>query len=420
MRASTKLLLAVWMAVVGIAGGANTASAQSGQPIRLGFTAELTGPLAINGKQMLVALEIWRDNLNAHGGLLGRPVELVYYDDQSNTALVPGIYTKLIEIDHVDLLFAQATNVSVPAMPTVIEHKMILMDTFAIAVNDHFHYDRFFQIMPYGPDGRDSISRGYFEAAMTINPKPHSVALVGADSEFSRAVLEGARANAKRLGLQIVYDQTYPPSTMDYMPVIRAIKAVQPDLVYFASYPADTVGLLNATREAQLSPKQLGGGMVGLQSGTLKQKLGESLNGIVSFELFVHEKTMSFPGIDVFLTEYQKRAQAAGTDPLGYYIPPFTYAAADILAQAVTLAGSLDQDKIAVVMHKTSFNTIVGTVKFGPDGEWERPRMLTIQYQHVKGNDLDQFTRPGTQVILYPPELKTGTLIYPFAAANQP
>ena len=103
MRASTKLLLAVWMAVVGIAGGANTASAQSGQPIRLGFTAELTGPLAINGKQMLVALEIWRDNLNAHGGLLGRPVELVYYDDQSNTALVPGIYTKPVSYTHLDV-----------------------------------------------------------------------------------------------------------------------------------------------------------------------------------------------------------------------------------------------------------------------------------------------------------------------------
>jgi branched-chain amino acid transport system substrate-binding protein len=420
MRASTKLLLAA-CAVAGLSfGAAGGAAAQSGQPIKLGFTAELTGPLAINGKQMLVALEIWRDNLNARGGLLGRPVELVYYDDQSNTAMVPGIYTKLIEIDHVDLLFAQATNVSVPAMPTVIEHKMILMDTFAIAVNDHFHYERFFQIMPYGPDGRDSISRGYFEAAMTMNPKPRSVALIGADSEFSRAVLEGARTNARRLGLQIVYDQTYPPSTVDYMPVIRAIKAAQPDLVYFASYPADTVGLLNATREAQLSPKQLGGGMVGLQSGTLKQKLGEALNGIVSFELFVHEKTMSFPGIDAFLTEYQKRAQAAGTDPLGYYIPPFTYAAADILAQAVTLTGSLDQDKIAGIMHKTSFNTIVGTVKFGPDGEWERARMLTIQYQHVKGNDIDQFTRPGTQVILYPPDLKTGTLIYPFATANRP
>jgi len=419
MRMSTRVFFAAWAALAVFA-GAGAAFAHSRPPIKLGLSAELTGPLGLNGKQMIVALEIWRDDVNATGGLLGRPVELVYYDDQSNPSLVPGIYTKLVEIDHVDLLFAQGTNISVPAMPTVMEHKMVLMDTFAIAVNDHFHYDRFFQIMPYGPDGRDSISRGYFEAALSMNPKPTTVALAGADAEFSKAVLEGARANAKRLGLKIVYDQTYPPSTVDYMPVIRAIKAANPDLVYFASYPADTVGLLNATREAGLSPKILGGGMVGLQSGTLKAKLGEALNGIVCYELFVHEKTMNFPGIDAFLAKYRARAAQAGTDPLGYYIPPFTYAAADILGQAVTKTGSLDADKIADYLHKATFKTIVGDVKFGADGEWAKPRMLTIQYQNVKGNDIEQFTRPGTQVILYPPEFKTGTLRYPFAAANKP
>ncbi len=423
MRNHIRAFLAA-VAALAVIGGAASAFVQSGaptgNPIKLGLSAELTGPLAVNGKQMIVALEIWRDDLNAKGGLLGRPVELVYYDDQSNPSLVPGIYTKLVDVDHVDLLFAQGTNVSTPAMPTIIEHKMVLMNTFAIAVNDHFHYGRYFQIMPYGPDGRDSISRGYFEAAMTMNPKPKTVALAGADSEFARAVLEGARANAKRLGLSIVYDQAYPPSTADFTPVVRAIKAANPDLVYFGSYPADTVGLLNAAQEVQLSPKVLGGGMVGLQAGGIKAKLGEALNGIVCFELFVHEKTMNFPGIDAFLAKYQARAKDAGTDPLGYYIPPFTYAAAQILAQAVSDTGSLDQEKLAADMHGKTFKTIVGDVTFGPDGEWARPRMLTIQYRNVKGNDLSQFTHPGTQIILYPPDLKTGSLRYPFAQANKP
>jgi branched-chain amino acid transport system substrate-binding protein len=419
MRNYFRAFLAGFAALATI-GGAASAFAQTGDPIKLGLSAELTGPLAINGKQMIVALEIWRDDLNAKGGLLGRPVELVYYDDQSNPSLVPEIYTKLVEVDHVDLLFAQGTNVSTPAMPTIIEHKMVLMNTFAIAVNDHFHYDRYFQIMPYGPDGRDSISRGYFEAAMTMNPKPKTVALAGADAEFARAVLEGARANAQRLGLQIVYDQTYPPSTVDYMPVVRAIKAANPDLVYFGSYPADTVGLLAAAKEANLSPKVMGGGMVGLQAGAIKAKLGEALNGIVCFELFVHEKTMNFPGIDAFLAKYQTRAKDAGTDPLGYYIPPFTYAAAQILAQAVKDTGSLDQAKIAEAIHGKTFKTIVGDVKFGGDGEWAKPRMLTIQYRNVTGNDIGQFTHPGTQIILYPPDLKTGSLRYPFAQANKP
>jgi branched-chain amino acid transport system substrate-binding protein len=127
---------------------------------------------------------------------------------------------------------------------------------------------------------------------------------------------------------------------------------------------------------------------------------------------------MNFPGIDAFLKKYQARAKAQGLDPLGYYMPPLVYASVDILAQAVTAVGSLDQEKIAQYIHKTDFKTIVGDVKFGPDGEWAKPRILTIQYQNLKGHGLAQFTKPGTQVILYPPEFQTGKLEYPYSAVK--
>jgi branched-chain amino acid transport system substrate-binding protein len=393
-------------------------AARAAEPIKLGFSAELTGELAVNGKQELLALQIWQEDVNAKGGLLGRPVQLLYYDDQSQPSNVPGIYAKLIEIDHVDLLFAQSTNISAPAMPTVIEHKMVFMDSFAIAVNERFHYDRFFQIMPYGPDGKDAISHGFFDAAMTMTPKPQSVALVGADAEFSKSVLEGARANAQRAGLKIVYDKVYPPATVDFTPILRAIKAAGADIVYAGSYPGDTAGILRAAGEIGLEPKMFGGGMVGLQAGAIKQKFGEQLNGVVGYELFVHEPTMSFAGIDAFLATYQSRAAAIGIDPLGYYIPPFTYAAVDIVGQAVTAVGSLDQDKIAQYIHATTFKTIVGDVAFGADGEWATPRILTVQYRGIHGHDLQQFTRPGTQVILDPPQFKSGELRYPFSEIN--
>ncbi|HXP31438.1 MAG TPA: amino acid ABC transporter substrate-binding protein [Stellaceae bacterium] len=403
------------IAAMALACTALAAPSWSAEPIKLGFSAELTGELALNGKQELVALQIWQQDINAKGGLLGRQVQLRYFDDQSNPALVPGIYAKLLDIDHVDLLFAQGTNISTPAMPSVIEHNMVLMDSFAIAVNERFHYPRFFQIMPYGPNGKDSISHGFFDAAMTMQPKPASVALVGADAEFSRAVLEGARANAQRVGLKLVYDRTYPPATIDYTPIIRAIKAAAPDIVYVGSYPADTAGVLRALDEVGLVPRMFGGGMVGLQAGEIKERFGEQLNGIVGYELFVHEPTMSFPGIDAFLATYQARAVAAAVDPLGYYIPPFTYAAAEILAQAVQAVGSLDQDKIAQQIHQATFHTIVGDVKFGPEGEWATARILTIQYRGIHGHDLQQFTRPGIQVILDPPQFKSGSLEYPFS-----
>jgi len=405
------------VAVAGMLAGAWLAPPPAGaaEPIKIGFTEEMTGALALNGKQALLAINIWAEDVNAKGGLLGRPVQLVYYDDQSNPSLVPAIYTKLIDIDRVDLLYAQGTNISSPAMPTIIEHKKMLIDSFSLAVNGQFNYSRFFQTMPYGPDGKDSISRGFFDVAMTMNPKPKTVALLGADAEFSKSALEGARKQVARLGLKIVYDRTYPPVTVDYAPIVRAVKAAEPDLIFAGSYPADTAGIVRAMQEIGVDTMMFGGAMVGLQAGTIKAQFGDQLNGIVTYELFVHEKTMSFPGIEDFLKKYQSRAAEAGVDPLGYYIPPFTYATFEILGQAVQAVGSLDDDQLAAYIHQAPFKTIVGDIKFGADGEWAKPRMLTIQYQNLKGHDLAQFTAPGTQVILDPPEFKSGTLQYPYS-----
>src|SRR5574341_78714 len=98
-------------------------AAQAAEPIRIGFSMALTGGLAGNGKQVLAGFEIWREDVNAAGGLLGRPVEFVYYDDQSNPANVPAIYAKLIEVDKVDLVLGPyATNMIAPALTVIMQH----------------------------------------------------------------------------------------------------------------------------------------------------------------------------------------------------------------------------------------------------------------------------------------------------------
>jgi len=301
----------------------------------------------------------------------------------------------------------------------LMEHKVTVLDTLALAVNDEFHYPRFFQTMPYGPKGKDAITAGYFAAAMTMDPKPKTLAMTGADAEFSKNAMAGAREHAKKAGLQIVYDKNYPPNQIDFSSILRAIKATNPDLVFVASYPADSAGILRAIEEQGLDAKMFGGPIIGLQYGTIKSQMGERLNGIVDYELFVHEPTMNFPGVDAFIAEYQKRAKEASTDPLGYYVPPLVYATFQVLEQAVTGVGSLDQEKLAQYMHATTFKTIMGDIKFGADGEWAEPRILTIQYQGVKGRDLEQFSKPGVQVILDPPAYKTGTLKYPYSTASK-
>src|SRR5438045_473332 len=285
-------------------------AAFAADPIRIGFGMSLTGPNAGAGKMFLVGREIWRDEVNAKGGLLGRPVEVVYYDDQRNPSAVPGLYSQL-------------------------------------------------------PDA-DSVAR--------------------------------VRANAEEAGLKIVYDRSFPPSTVDHTPIVRGIQASEPDIVFVASYATGSVGMVRVVTELGYKPRMFGGAMIGLQFTPIKVQLGPLLNGVVINENYVPEKTMNFPGVDDVLKRYQQRAAAAGTDPLGFW-SPFSYAEMQILGQAVSAVGSLDQGKLADHLHKTPFKTVIGDVKFGPLGEWEKSRILYIQYQHIQGNDINQFRQPGKELV---------------------
>jgi branched-chain amino acid transport system substrate-binding protein len=395
---------------------AMAAAAQAAEPIKIGLSMSLTGGLAGGGKSSLLGMQIWVEDINAKGGLLGRPVQLVYYDDQSNGANVPGIYSKLLEIDKVDLVVSgYATNQIVPAMPIVMQKNMVFMALFGTGVNDKFNYDKYFQILPNGPEPRFGPSLGFLETAMTMAPKPTTIALVGADAEYAQTVLAGAREKAKQLGLKIVYDRSYPPNTVDFAPMIRSIQAANPDIVYVASYPPDSVGMIRAAHEAGLKTRMFGGGMIGLAFAPVKAQLGALLNGIVSYDVYVPEPTMKFPGIEQFLAKYQKRAASEGVDPLGFYLPPFAYAELQILGDAITKTGGLDQTKIAAYIHANTFDTVVGNVKFAQNGEWEKSRILFVQYQGVSGNGLDQFKKAGRAVILYPPEFRSGKFLYPYS-----
>ena len=392
--------------------------AQAAEPIRIGFGMSLTGPNAGAGKVFLVGREIWRDETNAKGGLLGRPVEFVYYDDQSSPAAVPGIYSKLLDVDKVDLVVSPfATTQIAPAMPIVMKKKMVFMTLFGTGVNDQFKYDRYFQILPNGPDGIRAFSLGFFATALTMQPKPQTVALVGEDTEFGHNVLAGARSNIAKLGLKIVYDRNFPANTTDHASVVRAVQAANPDVVFVASYPAGSVGVVRAVHEVGYAPRMFGGAMIGLQFTPIKGQLGPLLDGLVINENYVPEPTMKFAGVDEFLAKYQERARGGGVDPIGFW-SPFSYAELQVLSQAVSAVGAIDQAKIANYMHKTDFKTVVGDVKFGPDGEWEKSRILYVQYQNIQGHDINQFRQPGKAVIMYPPELKSGELVYPYAKAR--
>jgi branched-chain amino acid transport system substrate-binding protein len=395
-------------------------SAFAAEPIKIGFGMALSGPLGGNGRAALVAIEMWRDNVNARGGLLGRPVQLVYYDDQTNPALIPGIYSKLLDVDKVDLVFGgYGTAVAGAALPIVMQRKQLLIATGAVAVNDKFRYDKFFNMLPNGPNPSLSPSEGFFQAAMTMEPKPKTVAIVGALTEFSHHVILGARENAQKYGLKIIYDQGYPPNQVEFGSIIRSIQASNPEAVFVASYPPDSAGVIRAAYEQKLKTRMFGGAMIGLQYAELKQQLGPMLNDVLCYEFYVPAPTTNFPGIKDFLNAYQTRAKQAGADLLGFYVPPYAYAGVEILEKAVETTKSLDANAIGRYIHETTFDTVVGKVTFAPNGDWAKPRVLYVQYRDIVGYDLDQFNQVGKQVIIEPQEFADGKLRYPFAASGK-
>jgi branched-chain amino acid transport system substrate-binding protein len=404
------------LAAFGVPAGAQ---APSGQPITIGFGMALTGPLAANGKQALLGAKIWEETINKKGGLLGRPVKLVYYDDQSNPSTVPGIYTKLLDVDKVDLVTGPyATAMIAPAMPIVMQKGKVFIGLFGLAVNSEFNYPKYFAMIPSGPETKPSFTKGFFEVAAQQNPKPQTVALVAADQEFSRNACEGARENAKAVGMRVVYDKTYPPTTTDFSPIVRAIQATNPDIVSVCSYPLDSVGMVKAVNEIGFKPKMIGGAMVGLQATVFKTQLGPLLNGWVNYETWVPSEKMLTPEVKEFLATYQSRAAAEGVDPLGYYLGTWGYAYMELLGNAITGAKSINDDQVANYLRSNPVKTIMGDIKFGKGGEWAESRMLQVQYHGIKGNIVDQFKGMDTQTVLTPADLKTGNIIYPYEKAK--
>jgi branched-chain amino acid transport system substrate-binding protein len=398
---------------------AGAAWAQSGEPIKIGFSMALTGGLAPNGKSALLAQKIWEEDINGKGGLLGRPVKLIYYDDKSSPAEVPSIYTKLLDIDKVDLIIGPyATAMIAPAMPIVIQRKKTFIGLLGLAVNSEFNYPNYFAMIPSGPDAKPAFTKGFFDVAMAQNPKPQTVAIVAADQEFSRNAADGARENAQKANLKIVYDKTYPPSTTDFAPIVRAIQATNPDLLNINSYPPDSVGMVRSINEIGFKPKMIGGAMVGLQATAIKTQLGPLLNGFTNYDFWLPVPKMDFPGVADLIKRYQARAGAEGVDPLGYYMAPWGYAQLQVLQQAVEGTKGLDDAKLGDYIRANIFKTVVGDVKFGAKGEWAESRVLQVQFQHVKGNDVAQFKDISTQVVVSPAQYESGKVIYPYENAK--
>lgn len=388
------------------------------RPIRIGYCLSLTGPVAGNSRSAQLAHEIWREDINRRGGLLGRSVDLICYDDHADASRVAGLYQRLMDEDKVDLVIGgYGTNTILPAMPLITERQRFFVGLMGLGVNNSLAYPNYFAMIPTGPDPNVALTEGFFTLAAEQSPRPTTVALVSADAEFSRNPILGAKANAKKYGFRVVHETTYPLTTGNFRPVIDAVAESNCDLLFLCSYLDDSIGLVRAIHAHSFRPKMVGAGMIGPQNTAVKTALGPLLNGFVNYEYWAPVPKMMFPGVEELLNTYQSRAGDAGVDLLGHYMAPLAYTQMQVIAQAVEATGGFDDPALSAFTRDATFGTVMGDIKFGKNGEWAHPRVLQVQFQGISGHEVEQFRTGSRQIVVSPSDVISGRLRYPYVDA---
>ena len=346
----------------------------------------LTGPLAANGKQALLGTKIWEEETNKKGGLLGRPVKLIYYDDQTNPSTVPGIYTKLLDVDKVDLVVrAYATNMIAPAMPVVMPKNKAFISLFGLAVNDKFKYPNYFSMIPTGQDTKPSFTEGFFEIAATQNPKPQTVALACGRRRVLEERLRGRARERQEARLEDRLRQAYPPATP---PTSRRSCARSRRPIRTSSSSArirsTRSAWCSAINEIGYKPKMIGGAMVGLQATVFKTSSARAQRHRQLRDLGAGDKQM-YAGTKDFLEKYQSRAGAEGVDPLGYYLGAWGYAHFQVLGEAIKATKSIDDEKLADCAVEEHLQDHAWRREVRRNGEWAKSGMMQVQYHSIKG-----------------------------------
>ncbi|MCV7061633.1 amino acid ABC transporter substrate-binding protein [Mycolicibacterium vaccae] len=378
----------------------------------------LTGPVAGNARSARLAHDIWLADVNRGGGLLGRPVELLCYDDQGDASQVPGLYRRLLDDDGVDLVIGgYGTNTLLPAMPVIMERQRFFVGLMGLGVNNELGYPNYFAMIPTGPDPNAALTEGFFALAAEQQARTTTAALLSADAEFSRNPVLGARANAQKYGIEIVHEATYPLDTEDFGPVLDAVADSRCDVLFLCSYLDDSIRLVRAISAHRFRPKMVGGAMIGPQNAEVRAALGPLLNGFVNYEYWVPGPAMTFPGVEKMLATYQNRATDAGVDVLGHYMAPPAYAQMQVLARAVEATGGIDDAALSEYARAATFHTVMGDVRFGANGEWAQPRVLQVQFRGISGHDAAQFRDGSRQVVVAPRNVSSGDLDFPYAEA---
>src|SRR5438034_5559743 len=390
---TTKALGAL-ITAMGVVAGGLPAEAQG--PIRIGASLSLTGTYAKLGRNQHEGYKLCVKDLNARGGLLGRKVELVVYDDQSTPATAVRLYEKLITEDRVDGVMGPYSSPVTEASVNVTEkYKKVMVAPLAATTS----------IFKRPPDKKRSYvfmvispAEEYLEGLIDTAAKRglKTVAIVNEDTLFSKAAASGAVELAKKKGMQVVFQEAYPKGNTDFSALLTKVKALTPDVLAAATYFDDAVALTRQMKELNVNPKMYGvtvGGDLPEFYDTLKQN-AEYIYGATQWE-----HTLPYAGNQEWFESYKKEF---AHDPS--YHSAAGYAGCLVYAEAAKRANSLDADKVREQLLKLEMRTIFGDYKVDADGFQVAHKMVTFQWQKEK------------KVTVWPDDLSKGKPLFPTPA----
>ena len=372
-----------------------TAPAEAQAPIKIGASLSLTGTYGKIGAYQKEGYELCADDLNAKGGLLGRKIEFVVYDDQSMPATGVRLYEKLITEDKVDAVMGPYSSPITEAVANVTEKYQKVMVTPLAATTSIFKKGRKYVFMVISP------AEVYLEGLIDMAAKRglKTVAIVNEDTLFAKTAADGAAELAKKKGLQVVLREAYPKGHTDFSAVLTKIKALNPDVVAGSTYFDDAVAIIRQMRELDLNPKMLGvtvGGDLPEFHEVLK-KNAEFVYGATQWD-----ESLPYPGAKEFAAAFKKKFKR---DPA--YHAAAGYAGCLIYAEGVKRAKTLDADKVRAELLALKTRTAFGDYAVDQDGFQTAHKMVTLQWQD------------GKILIVWPDELSNGKARFPMPPWSQ-
>jgi branched-chain amino acid transport system substrate-binding protein len=366
-----------------------TQGTHAAEPVRVGVTASLTGAYAVPGSNLLAGLKMWAHDVNARGALLGREVEIVSYDDQSDPATSARLYEKLISDDRVDLLIGPYASDVTLAASEVAERQGFPMVSPSASATEIWSrgYRNIFQVDTPADRYMDLLIDSASNAGLT------TIALAYSGSDFPREVARGVRAKAGAAGMKLVFDEEYRENSTDFADLVRRIKATRPDLVIGGTYLQDSIAFVREAKRQNFSPNALAF-TVGPALVEFGEALGPDADGILGVVAWMRSGNVPM-SYDFSFRYKEKTGRNAGVHAA------YGYAAGQVLEAAVRLADSLDRDAVREQLREMKFGSLLGRYRVDDGGKQLVKKTFVMQWQN------------GRRLLVLPTQRRESQIAYP-------